>query len=111
MADTWKRPDAVIVNDRIRTATVENADLVLPASVPFERNDTAIADPNVLPGPVVLPPGAWYNLITDKTGRRVDIGGNPDTVTHDQGSSSFSRGASAGDGSLTQLAVNPINPR
>ena len=53
------------------------------------------ADPALMPGHVVLPTGGWYRpgMIG---GRRVDLGGNPNTLTRDAGSSDLSQGASAG---------------
>lgn len=53
------------------------------------------ADPRVMPGHVVLPTGGWYRP-GEIGGRTVDLGGNPNTLTRDAGSSELSQGASAG---------------
>lgn len=37
----WERPDTVIVHEPVWTATARLADIVLPATFPFERNDVA----------------------------------------------------------------------
>ncbi|CAH1662518.1 molybdopterin-dependent oxidoreductase [Chelatococcus asaccharovorans] len=41
LAEAWRRPDTVIVNESVWTATARHADIVLPASLPFERDDIA----------------------------------------------------------------------
>lgn len=38
----WKRPETVIVNEHSWTATARRADIVLPATTPFERDDIMI---------------------------------------------------------------------
>ncbi|MGR3378164.1 molybdopterin-dependent oxidoreductase [Salipiger abyssi] len=53
------------------------------------------ADPALAPGHVVLPTGGWYRPATID-GERIDLGGNPNTLTRDTGSSELSQGASAG---------------
>lgn len=55
----------------------------------------AIPDPDVKPGTAVLPTGGWYDPIHDALGRLVDLGGNPNTLSSDKGSSGLSQGASA----------------
>ena len=66
-----------------------------------------VADGQVASGHVVLPTGAWYRPIIDTAGRRVDLGGNPNTLTRDQGTSSLSQGASAG---VSRVGVRRISP-
>ncbi|MBS7697358.1 MULTISPECIES: molybdopterin-dependent oxidoreductase [unclassified Chelatococcus] len=41
LAEAWRRPETVIVNESVWTATACHADIVLPASLPFERDDIA----------------------------------------------------------------------
>ncbi|MGX1305864.1 biotin/methionine sulfoxide reductase [Amorphus suaedae] len=43
LARAWRRPETVIVNEPVWTATARHADIVLPASLPFERNDIVAA--------------------------------------------------------------------
>ena len=38
----WRRPETVIVSDPFWTATARHADIVLPCTVPLERNDLAV---------------------------------------------------------------------
>ncbi|MDB6453027.1 molybdopterin-dependent oxidoreductase [Falsirhodobacter sp. 20TX0035] len=52
-------------------------------------------DPGVRRGTLVLPTGGWFDPVTDALGRRVDLGGNPNVLTSDAGSSALSQGASA----------------
>jgi biotin/methionine sulfoxide reductase len=40
--EAWKRPETVIVNDHSWTATARRADIVLPATTPFERDDIMV---------------------------------------------------------------------
>lgn len=63
------------------------------------------ADPRVAPGHVVLPTGGWYRP-AEIGGQRVDLGGNPNTLTRDVGASDLSRGASAGG---TRVQLKPTN--
>ncbi|WP_424987031.1 molybdopterin-dependent oxidoreductase [Microbulbifer sp. S227A] len=46
----WTRPDTVIVQDHSWTATARHADIVLPATTPFERDDLMInrRDPSLI---------------------------------------------------------------
>lgn len=55
----------------------------------------ATADPKVAQGTLVLPTGGWFNPVRDALDRVVDLGGNPNTLTADLGSSRLSQGASA----------------
>lgn len=52
-------------------------------------------DRKVRAGTIVLPTGGWFDPVRDATGRWVDLGGNPNTLTSDLGSSRLSQGASA----------------
>ncbi|RPE70932.1 biotin/methionine sulfoxide reductase [Pacificibacter maritimus] len=53
------------------------------------------ADINVMEGHVTLVTGGWYNPVK-REAHQVDLGGNPNTLTADLGSSALSQGASAG---------------
>lgn len=64
------------------------------------------ADGRVAPGHVVLPTGGWY-APGEIDGRRVDLGGNPNTLTRDTGASDLSQGASAG-GARVRLEPLPV---
>lgn len=89
------------------TASIQTGD---PAEIWNHRGIVVvavIADPKVASGHVVLPTGAWYNPVIDASGRRVDLGGNPNTLTRDQGTSSLSQGASAG---VARVAVRAVQP-
>jgi biotin/methionine sulfoxide reductase len=39
----WRRPDTVIVNEPFWTATARHSDIVLPSTIPLERNDIGAA--------------------------------------------------------------------
>ncbi len=41
LSDAWTRPETIIVQDPMWTATAQRADIVLPASTSIERNDLA----------------------------------------------------------------------
>lgn len=58
LAEAWRRPETVIVNEPMWTATARHADIVLPASLPFERNDivTASRDNWLIASRMVSPP-------------------------------------------------------
>jgi len=43
LADAWQRPQTVIVNEMFWTSTAKHADIVLPVTSPFERNDIGCA--------------------------------------------------------------------
>lgn len=64
-----------------------------------------MADQDVAPGHVVLPTGSWYKSVKDAAGRLVDLGGSPNTLTRDTGTSALSRGASAG---VPRVAIRPL---
>ena len=51
-------------------------------------------DSNMRPDCVVLPTGAWLDVL-DIDGRKVDVHGNPNVLTKDKGSSQLSQGNSA----------------
>lgn len=53
------------------------------------------ADAKVARRTLVLPTGGWFDPVIDSLGRHVDLGGNPNAVTGDLGSSALSQGASA----------------
>ncbi len=73
----WRRPETVIVHESMWTATARHADIVLPASFPFERDDLAassrdnwlIASRRVLaPPPEVMSDHAILAAIAAKLG-------------------------------------------
>ncbi|MEE4015440.1 molybdopterin-dependent oxidoreductase [Roseibium sp. FZY0029] len=64
------------------------------------------ADARVMPGHVVLPTGGWYRPEIDSDGVRIDLGGNPNTLTRDFGSSELSQGASAGGARVEIRAIS-----
>ncbi|MGN8158051.1 molybdopterin-dependent oxidoreductase [Salinisphaera sp. SWV1] len=39
----WQRPETIIVHEPVWTATAQHADIVLPSTLPFERNDIAVS--------------------------------------------------------------------
>ena len=41
LAEAWTRPETIIVQDPMFTATAQRADIVLPANTSIERNDIA----------------------------------------------------------------------
>ncbi|MCL2896886.1 molybdopterin-dependent oxidoreductase [Brenneria tiliae] len=41
LARAWQRPETIIVSEQVWTATARMADIVLPAALPFERDDLA----------------------------------------------------------------------
>ena len=56
----WTRPECVIVNEQVWTATARHADIVFPISTSLERNDVAFNtfDHYVSPMPQAVPPFA-----------------------------------------------------
>lgn len=56
----WARPECVIVNESVWTATARHADIVFPITTSLERNDVALSsfDHYVSPMPRALPPYA-----------------------------------------------------
>ncbi|MFY0635216.1 MAG: molybdopterin-dependent oxidoreductase [Vannielia sp.] len=65
------------------------------------------ADPRVAPGHIVLPTGGWYRPERQADGSLLDLGGNPNALTRDLGSSELSQGASAGG---TRVALRALGP-
>ncbi|WP_371742257.1 molybdopterin-dependent oxidoreductase [Pseudoruegeria sp. HB172150] len=60
LARAFARPDTVVVNDSVATATAHHADIVLPATVTLERDDIGAGanDPNLVPmRALAAPPG------------------------------------------------------
>lgn len=43
LSEAWQRPETVIVHEQYWTATAKMADIVLPVSIPLERNDIGYA--------------------------------------------------------------------
>src|SRR5690606_38859474 len=41
LSEAWTRPETIVVQDPMWTATARRADIVLPASTSIERNDLA----------------------------------------------------------------------
>jgi len=66
-----------------------------------------MADSNLMPGTASLPTGGWYRPVKDKDGSPIDLGGNPNTLTADCGSSRLSQGASANH---PRIRLQPIDP-
>lgn len=58
LEQAWTRPETVIVQDHSWTATAKRADIVLPATMPLERNDIFLnrRDPNLVAMRQVSPP-------------------------------------------------------
>ncbi len=56
--EAWKRPDTVIVHEPWWTATAERADIVLPATTPYEREDIgrSSSDPFLFLMPKLIAP-------------------------------------------------------
>lgn len=56
--EAWQRPEAIIVHEPWWTPTARHADIVLPATTPFERNDIGGSgrDPHVFAMPKVIDP-------------------------------------------------------
>ncbi|QMV02084.1 molybdopterin-dependent oxidoreductase [Devosia sp. D6-9] len=70
LARAFRNPETVIVTDSAWTATARHADIVLPAALPFERNDIAASsrDNWLVYSRQVLPPPD--NVLTDHDGLR-----------------------------------------
>ncbi|MDB6177274.1 molybdopterin-dependent oxidoreductase [Paracoccus sp. Z330] len=58
LEQAWQRPETVIVHDHSWTATARRADIVLPTTMPLEREDIMInrRDPSLIYMAQVLPP-------------------------------------------------------
>ena len=58
LRQAWQRPDTVIVNEPWWTATAKHADIVLPATTPYERNDIGRtgSDPFLMAMQQAIPP-------------------------------------------------------
>ena len=56
--EAWQRPQTIIVNEPWWTATAQRADIVLPATTPYERHDIARAqgDSYLFDMPALIPP-------------------------------------------------------
>ena len=58
--EAWKRPETIIVNEPWWTATAQRADIVFPATTPFEREDIGRSslDDYLFHMPALIPPQA-----------------------------------------------------
>ncbi len=56
--EAWKQPETIIVHEPWWTATAKRADIVLPATTPYEREDIgrASSDPYLFHMPQLIPP-------------------------------------------------------
>ncbi|MGR8949229.1 MAG: molybdopterin-dependent oxidoreductase, partial [Gammaproteobacteria bacterium] len=56
----WQKPETVIVNEQMWTATAKHADIVFPITTTLERNDVALStfDPYISPMPQIVAPYA-----------------------------------------------------
>ncbi|KEZ75755.1 molybdopterin-dependent oxidoreductase [Salinisphaera hydrothermalis] len=43
LRQAWQRPETIVVHEPVWTATAQHADIVLPSTLPFERNDIAVS--------------------------------------------------------------------
>ncbi len=60
LARAWMRPETVVVQDHVWTASARRADLVLPSALPIERNDIAASSRDnaiVFSRAIAQPPG------------------------------------------------------
>ena len=75
LADAWTRPDTIIVHEPWWTATAKRADIVLPATTPYEREDIgrAPSDPYLFHMPKLISPVAEarddYDIFADLAAR------------------------------------------
>ena len=75
LADAWTRPDTIIVHEPWWTATAKRADIVLPATTPYEREDIgrAPSDPFLFHMPKLINPVAEarddYDIFSDLAAR------------------------------------------
>lgn len=58
LREAWQRPECVIVNEQVWSATARHADIVFPVTMPVERNDVALSffDHYISPMPQCVPP-------------------------------------------------------
>jgi biotin/methionine sulfoxide reductase len=79
LAQAFRRPQTVIVNESMWTATARHADIVLPARFPFERNDIAASSRDnwlIASGQIMAPPRQVksdhdiFSTIADEMGLR-----------------------------------------
>ncbi len=77
LAEAWQCPDTVVVNDSVWTGTARFADIVLPTTLPFERDDVAacsrdnwiVASRQVLPPPCgVRTDHEIFTMLADRLG-------------------------------------------
>jgi biotin/methionine sulfoxide reductase len=77
LAEAFRRPETVVVHESMWTATARHADIVLPASLSFERNDIAassrdnwlVASRRILPPPAeVLDDHSIFAMIARELG-------------------------------------------
>lgn len=78
LAAAWRRPETVIINEAVWTATARHADIVLPASLPFERDDIAASSRDdwiVASRAVCAPPGEALDdhEIMSRIAREMDL--------------------------------------
>ena len=75
LAEAWKQPETIIVHEPWWTATAKRADIVLPATTPYEREDIgrAPSDPYLFHMPKLINPVAEarddYDIFSDLAGR------------------------------------------
>ncbi|MGI9463142.1 MAG: molybdopterin-dependent oxidoreductase, partial [Aestuariivirgaceae bacterium] len=83
LADAWRQPDTIIVHEPWWTPTAKRADIVLPATTPYEREDVgrAPSDSFLFHMPKLINPVAEarddYEIFSDLAGRL----GSGDTFT------------------------------
>jgi biotin/methionine sulfoxide reductase len=85
----WSKPATVIVNEQFWTSTARHADIVLPATMSFERNDYGAGrnDPTFFPMPALTAPAGEarddydiFAAIAEKLGRGEVFTENRDTM-------------------------------
>lgn len=62
----------------------------------------AVLTDQLMPGVVSLATGAWYHPIDPRDPQSLDLGGNPNMLTHDRGTSSLAQGPAA-NSSLVEI--------
>src|SRR5690606_25835043 len=84
LARAWQRPDTIIVNEQAWTATAKMADIVLPATTAYEREDIGYSTREALMvamKPVATPPPEArddYWIFTELARRLGDDQASPD---------------------------------